>query len=78
MNCTKGEWGFGSRIPLTKEMAYCFEIVDTPESRANAQLIAKAPKMYEAIQSAIVEIEDGSPHHAHFILVNAINEMEGK
>ena len=32
-------------------------------------------KMYEAIQDAIVAIEDGSPSHAHFALTEAIKEI---
>ncbi len=58
-------------------MALCVMISDCLEGEveANALLISKAPKMFEAIQSAIVEIEDGSPHHAHLILTETIKEL---
>ncbi len=35
-----------------------------------------ASDLYEAIQSAIVEIEDGSAHHAHLILTEAMRGLE--
>lgn len=32
--------------------------------------------MYEAIQSALVEIEEGNPHHAHFLLSKVLAKVE--
>ena len=33
--------------------------------------------MYEAIQSALVEIEEGNPHHAHLLLSEALAKVGG-
>lgn len=47
------------------------------EALAQAEISFKAsPNFYEACCSALVEIEDGSPHHAHLILSQAIARFE--
>ncbi len=89
MSYTKGEWTINRDYPKQGDLVIISESeaksickITVPstgykkECKANAQLIALSPRMYKAIQSAIVEIEDGSANHAHLILTEAIRELE--
>jgi len=76
---TKGEWEIieANNGTFFLRDSVGVEICEYIRGKANAHLIAQAPKMYEAIEAAIVEIEDGSSNHAHLILCNALAKVKG-
>jgi len=81
MEYTKGEWifykhGITYKIECDRLGKLPYQICGSIYNKANARLLAIAPRMYETIKSAIVEIEDGSANHAHLILSQVLSELE--
>lgn len=81
---TKGEWEvIGNFVAVQKEDGNSYEIckvsMHDPEWKSNAQLIAAAPDMYEALIKAKAVIASLKEERATLeIIQQALNKAEGK